>query len=88
MKRAIVIAAYESQEELDAFLAKANPNVRVSAVYGELDATDAEHVEDVIEHDFEKTKKIEQGKTLLYFYYYLSYLKDSSGMEKVMIFPL
>lgn len=42
MKRAIVIAAYESQEELDAFLAKANPNVRVSAVYGELDATDAE----------------------------------------------
>lgn len=46
------------------------------------------HVEDVIEHDFEKTKKIEQGKTLLYFYYYLSYSKDSSGMEKVMIFPL
>ena len=33
-----------NQEELDAFLAKANPNVRVSAVYGELDTTDAEHV--------------------------------------------
>lgn len=51
MKKAVIIMAYKDEEALDSFLSTANTDIKVMAIYKNLDAADVEHLEDVINRD-------------------------------------
>lgn len=50
-KKAVIIMAYKNEEALDLFLSTANTDIKVMAIYKDLDAADVEHLEDVINRD-------------------------------------
>jgi hypothetical protein len=51
IKKAVIIMAYKDEEVLDSFLSTANTDIKVMAIYKNLDAADVEHLEDVINRD-------------------------------------
>jgi hypothetical protein len=55
MKKAVVIISYQEEKELNTFLSTNTTEAEVSAVYEDLDATDVEHLEDVINRDLIST---------------------------------
>lgn len=51
MKRAVIFVEYENDKDLQDLLQTAKNSKKISAVYGNLDAVDIEHLEDIIHRD-------------------------------------
>lgn len=49
MKRAVIVVEYKEEKELNTFLGTNGTDLSVSGVYEDLDSTDIEYVENVIE---------------------------------------